>query len=428
MVRRAGRACRSSGTARRWPICARCTRSTPTPASGSAGLYVGVNVTGGIAGFYFDPFELYDARHSTNPNVIVIGDDRLGQVGDRQGVPRRSLAVYAGSRFVADPRPQGRVRRRSPPTSACPVVRLQPGGRHRLNPMEPAAAATPTTPSSPARALGRPAGRRGARPAARAVEDAVWAGRSSVAAAPATVHAPRPHRRDPSTRPTSCCGCPAMTPLELAQAVAPVRFALDKLCDRHAARHVRRPHHRRRRLAARPRRRRRPVRRLQQPEALPLVMLAATSWLAGALRATRHGGSIQVIDEAWAAVRHGAAYFQASLKLSRTYGVSTVLVCHRPADLTAQADDGTATAKIAAGLLVRHPDPGPVPPAARTGRRRRRAVRPHRTGTRLARPARPGPGDLADRRPLRGRPDRPHRERAPPVRHRPAMAGRDGGG
>ena len=31
--------------------------------------------------------------------------------------------------------------------------------------------------------------------------------------------------------------------------------------------------------------------------------------------------------------------------------MSTWLICHRPADLTAQADDGTAIAKISAGLL-----------------------------------------------------------------------------
>jgi hypothetical protein len=60
---------------------------------------------------------------------------------------------------------------------------------------------------------------------------------------------------------------------------------------------------------------------------------------------------VQVIDEAWAAVRHGAGYFQSSLKLSRAHGVATVLICHRPSDLTAQSDDGTASAKIAAGLL-----------------------------------------------------------------------------
>ena len=31
--------------------------------------------------------------------------------------------------------------------------------------------------------------------------------------------------------------------------------------------------------------------------------------------------------------------------------MATWLVCHRPSDLTAQADDGTAVAKIAGGLL-----------------------------------------------------------------------------
>ncbi|HRE02294.1 MAG TPA: hypothetical protein PLV68_13410, partial [Ilumatobacteraceae bacterium] len=82
-----------------------------------------------------------------------------------------------------------------------------------------------------------------------------------------------------------------------------------------------------------------------------LVIAAATHWLSGALRGRPQRRSVQVIDEAWAAVRHGAGYFQSSLKLSRAHGVATVLVCHRPSDLTAQSDDGTAANKIAAGLL-----------------------------------------------------------------------------
>lgn len=86
-------------------------------------------------------------------------------------------------------------------------------------------------------------------------------------------------------------------------------------------------------------------------EALPLVMLAATSWLASVLHRESERRSIQVVDEAWAAVRHGARHFQSSLKLARAYGVSTWLVCHRPSDLTAQADEGTADAKIAHGLV-----------------------------------------------------------------------------
>ena len=86
-------------------------------------------------------------------------------------------------------------------------------------------------------------------------------------------------------------------------------------------------------------------------DALPLVMMAATHWLTAVLQRAANRRVIQVIDEAWAAVLHGARHFQSSLKLARTYGVSTWLVCHRPSDLTAQADDGTADAKIAAGLL-----------------------------------------------------------------------------
>ena len=57
-----------------------------------------------------------------------------------------------------------------------------------------------------------------------------------------------------------------------------------------------------------------------------------------------------MIDEAWAAVRHGAAISSPPQAVSR-HGVATVLVCHRPSDLTAQLDDGTASANIAAGLL-----------------------------------------------------------------------------
>jgi hypothetical protein len=141
------------------------------------------------------------------------------------------------------------------------------------------------------------------------------------------------------------------TPLELARATAPVTFALDKLCSRTlrgmfdgpTTVHVDWDHG--------------PgvvvdlSAVYQNSDALPLVMAAATHWLAGALRGHPHRRAVQVINEAWAAVRHGAAYFQASLALSRAHGVASVLVCHRPSDLSAQLDDGTSTAKIAAGLL-----------------------------------------------------------------------------
>src|SRR5258708_38262377 len=86
-------------------------------------------------------------------------------------------------------------------------------------------------------------------------------------------------------------------------------------------------------------------------EALPLVMVAAAGWLSQ-LMAGSGPQRVQVIDEAWALLgnRHTARYLQTCFKLGRTYGVSNVCIAHRPSDLGAQADDGTAPAQIAAGL------------------------------------------------------------------------------
>ena len=88
-------------------------------------------------------------------------------------------------------------------------------------------------------------------------------------------------------------------------------------------------------------------------EALPLVMVAAAGWLSQ-LMAAPGPQRVQVLDEAWALLgnRHTASYLQTCFKLGRTYGVSNICIAHRPSDLGAQADDGTATAKIAGGLLA----------------------------------------------------------------------------
>jgi hypothetical protein len=90
------------------------------------------------------------------------------------------------------------------------------------------------------------------------------------------------------------------------------------------------------------------------PDALPLVMVAATAWLQALMASGAGRQRVQVLDEAWCLLgtRHTASYLQACWKLGRTYGVANIAIAHRPSDLAAQADDGTATAKIAAGLLA----------------------------------------------------------------------------
>jgi hypothetical protein len=88
-------------------------------------------------------------------------------------------------------------------------------------------------------------------------------------------------------------------------------------------------------------------------DALPLVMVAAAGWLQQ-LMACPGPQRFQVLDEAWALLgnHHTAGYLQTCFKLGRTYGVANLCITHRASDLTAQADDGTATSKISAGLLA----------------------------------------------------------------------------
>lgn len=92
-------------------------------------------------------------------------------------------------------------------------------------------------------------------------------------------------------------------------------------------------------------------------QALALVMAAGAAWLQGTLGAPRSGTGVrrvQVLDEAWAllASERTARYLQTCFKLCRAWGVANIAVSHRISDLSAQADDGTATSKIAAGLLA----------------------------------------------------------------------------
>ncbi|MGH9185511.1 MAG: ATP-binding protein, partial [Acidimicrobiales bacterium] len=88
-------------------------------------------------------------------------------------------------------------------------------------------------------------------------------------------------------------------------------------------------------------------------DALPLVMVAAAAWLRE-LMACDGPQRIQILDEAWALLghTHTAAYLQECWKLGRAKGIANIGVLHRTSDLGAQADDGTALAKIASGLLA----------------------------------------------------------------------------
>lgn len=316
---------------------------------GSRGVLMGANVTGGMSGFYFDPFEFYRQQILTNPNMIVMGSVGFGKSATVKALVRRLKAVYGADRYLAVIDPKGEYTAVAADLGLT-IVRPHPGGTDRINPMDAGGGDVDDSIIARQRlaaqlvvgVLGREL---------TPIEDAVlgWAiERRSRSGATFTLRDLRDEISDP---PDDLVRISRHSPLELARATAPVAFALDKLCAR-------------------------TLRGMfdgpttvdvdwdegpgividlsavyNNSEALPLVITAATHWLSGALRNRPERRSIQVIEEAWAAVQHGAAYFQASLKLSRLYGIATVFVLHRPSDFTAQTDDGTASSKIAAGLL-----------------------------------------------------------------------------
>jgi type IV secretory pathway VirB4 component len=316
---------------------------------GEAGPYIGVNVTGGMSGFYFDPFELYTTGVLTNPNVIVTGDIGSGKSALVKTFLRRSIAIYGERRFVAILDPKGEYAPFAR-QHGLPIVKLQPGGTDRVNPMDPRPGDDPANVVARQSLAGALVAAVLARPL-DPTEDALlgWAIATLARTGhPFTLADVTAAITDPADE---LIALSRRTPLELTHAATPIVFALDKLCTRTLAGMFDGPTS----IAVDWETGPGIVLDLSavynDHEALPLVMLAATSWLAAVLQRDSDRRVIQVIDEAWAAVRHGARHFQGSLKLARTYGVSTWLICHRPADLTAQSDDGTADAKIAAGLL-----------------------------------------------------------------------------
>jgi type IV secretory pathway VirB4 component len=307
---------------------------------GQRGPYLGVDVTAGMGAFHFDPFELYAAGHLTNPNCLVMGEVGTGKSATVKAFLRRSLAVYGTRRFVAVLDPKGEYRPFAD-AHGLAVLRLRPGGTDRLNPMD--GRPGDTAHSVVAAVLGR---------ALDPVEDALlgWAVAALARTGrPFTLGDIAPAVANPSTDLSEVTRRSAG---QLTDAATPVLLALDKLCNRTLAGMFDGPSTVDVDWAAGPG----IVIDLSavygDDEALPLVMLAATSWLAAVLRNAGNRRVVQVVDESWVAVRHGARHFQASLKLARAYGASTWLVCHRPADLTAQSDDGTTDAKVAAGLLA----------------------------------------------------------------------------
>lgn len=328
------------------------------PPPSHQGVYVGADLTAGGGAFCWDPFDAYRQHLTTNPNTWVLGEPGNGKSALIKSLLYRMAAVYptgsANGRFVAIVDPKGEY---APLAAALDltVIRLAPGGSVRLNPLD-AQAGTATdfdrlvpTQAAMVAALAATVLARALSP----FEDAaVFAAVEQLARSPrsASLGDVANILTDP---PATIADRLNRTPVDVSRDAETVVFALDKLLSRSLRGMFDGPstmtidwdgpgvvldlsavHH--------------------DTDALPLVMVAATAWLQSLMATGSRRARVQVLDEAWCllGVRHTAAYLQSCWKLGRSYGVANIGIAHRPSDLAAQADDGTATAKITAGLLA----------------------------------------------------------------------------
>ncbi len=324
---------------------------------GYRGPYVGVDLLAGGAEFCWDPFEAYAAGAITNPNCWILGEPGNGKSALVKSLLWRMVALYGTGcfgRWIAIADPKGEYR----PLAdwlGLHVVHLSPGGTTRVNPLAegPGAEDEPEERRTLRRAemvtalvatvLDRPLNQLEDAAVFSAVEDL---GRSRTTPTlrdlARVLTDPPAELSDRLRRPTA----------ELNTDLAALSYAVDKLLSRSLRGMFDGP-------STVPLRWEGPGIVLDlssiaiDSDALPLVMVAAAGWLSQ-LMAGPGPRRVQVLDEAWALLgnRHTARYLQSCFKLGRTYGVANVCISHRPSDLGAQADDGTATAKIAAGLLA----------------------------------------------------------------------------
>ena len=325
------------------------------PGPTCRGPYLGVNVTGGGTGWFYDPFELYGGV-LTDSNVLVAGRPGKGKSTAVKTFLYRELGVYGQRRFVAINDPKGEYGALGE-RLGMPVIKLYPGGQHRLNPLDPAPGDRDDK-----GLLGRQRLVTGM--LAVVLERRLEPAEESLVAQSIAHLADLGERfdlgdlarvvGDPPGALLAHAEFGRLSEIELRSAVMPVRFALGKLLDRTLRGMFDGPTNVSVDWETGPGVVIDLSAVFQDREALPRVMMAATSWLQAAMTALAPGRrGLQVDDEVWALLENEwtVRHLQARLKLCRHWGICNILVCHRLSDLRAQSADGTAAHKVAAGLL-----------------------------------------------------------------------------
>lgn len=314
---------------------------------GSDATYIGHELHGGA--FCYDPWKLYP-DHLTNPNILVAGQVGRGKSSFVKSLIWRSC-LFGARAAVLDPKGEYHVLANA---FGVEPIRLQPGGRVRLNPLDAGPGANDIGPDKVKvrrltllQAIATASLKRDLRPIERAacrIAIDVVSSRATVPTLPDVAVA----LMDPSA---AAAAEIRTTPEELARASHDVALELRRLCDGDLAGMfdgestvevdwdgpmvVL------------------DLSEMLNEEGLAILMACATAWIQAAVVRPGAGHCFVVLDEAWRLFNHlgTARWLRTSLKLARQYGVSNVMVMHRLSDLLSAGDADSEQVQLAKGLL-----------------------------------------------------------------------------
>lgn len=287
-------------------------------------VYIGVDKTTG-ASFCWDPFTLYRTGHLRGPNAILLGQIGLGKSSLTKCIVGRG-ALHGRKAFIISPKP-GEYDLLAASIGA-ELVRLEPGGTTRVNPLTGHGTVL-------IEQLSRLV----------AIAEAIL-GR---------VLTPR-ERACCRTVLTDIHGQGEVTVPKLAESpgwddAEDVRFALEDLCvgelagmfDGPTTSGLRLDGHVILDLGA-----------LWNSSALAVAMVAAAGWMRAIVNQKDQHPRYLIVDEAWRALASaaGAEMMQTFTKNSRGLGISNLLVVHKLADLEVAGDKGSRVQGIVANLLA----------------------------------------------------------------------------
>jgi type IV secretory pathway VirB4 component len=319
---------------------------------GGRGVLIGQALYGGP--FCYDPWELYRRRAITSPNLLVIGQLGSGKSALVKSYGARQL-VFGRKLVYLDPKGET-----WPLAGACGTepIRLEPGGRVRLNPLDRRIAG-PHRGSERVRreqlevlgALVGSALRRELEPVERAALEVALA--AATEAAEARGQEPTLNRvaqalLHPSPRAAEAL---VLGVAEAREAGRAMGYELERLCSGDLAGMFDGESTVALDLEA-------PLVSLDlsavwSSDGLRLVMVCAGAWLQRSFWAGG-GRRILVLDEAWRVLSDlaTARWLAATVKLARALGVQVVAVLHRLSDLAAAGAADSEQVQLARGLLA----------------------------------------------------------------------------